>query len=77
VFEVYSRTQLEAALSSCGFTILQEVGSLVLYQTHFSPGGDLVIDWSRGQYEWEDFKKQLDFQGIPLECIRADLTNEQ
>ncbi len=60
----YSKGQIETALFEQGFNILQEVGSLVLYQKNVFPAIDLIIDWSQGTYEWQDLQAQLEYQGI-------------
>lgn len=62
--EKYTKSQVGAALSEHGFSILQEEGGFTIYQTNFYPGEDLIIDWVRGEYEWEDLRQQLEFQGI-------------
>jgi len=62
--EEYSREQIEAALAAAGISKLQEVGSLAVYNGNFYPGEDLVLDWSRGCYEWEDLRQHLEHQGV-------------
>lgn len=74
MLETYSREQVEAALTSCGWNILQEDGSgLVIYQTNFPPGGDLLIDWSKDICTWDTIKMQLDDFDISYDCILKEL----
>ena len=73
--ETYSKADVEAALTNVGFTIGPRVGALSLYQTNFSPGNDLVLDWSRGPLEWKDILGQLEFQGIDPDPIHTLLLN--
>ena len=67
--EEYTKTEVEAALFESDWVILDEQGSFTCYQTHFHPGGDLVLDWSRGKYEWWDLRAQLEFQNVDPEPI--------
>lgn len=71
--EPYKKAKVEAALIEHGFNILQTTGSFSFYQMHVSPGCDLVIDWSTGQYEWDDLKAQLEDEGIDPEPIHNSL----
>jgi len=64
VSEIYTKKQIEAALFDLGFTILQETGGFTIYQTNLYPGDDIVLDWSRGSFEWEDLRKQLEYHDI-------------
>lgn len=74
--ELYSKDRVEAALVACGWAILQQDKSgLVMYQTNFSPGGDLVIDWGRDSCSWEVIKMQLDDFGIDHNCILDKLAD--
>ena len=67
--ECYAKDKIEAALFQSGWTILDEHGDFTRYQTNFQPGGDLVLHWSRGKYEWEDLREQLEFQNIDYKPI--------
>ena len=69
--ESYGKKRVESVLCDKGFSILQERDGFTLYQTHMYPGGDLVIDWSKGKCGWEDLKKQLDDLDIDAEPIHA------
>lgn len=74
--EAFKKAVVEAALNDCGWAILQEEGGFTIYQTHFSPGDDLVLDWSRGEYRWEDILPQLESQDIDYQCIQQRLTDK-
>lgn len=73
--ETYGRKKTEKALLNCGFNILQEQGYLVTYQRNVYPGDELLLDWSRKQYDWEDLKRQLGNYGIDPEPIHTELTS--
>ena len=65
--DTFSKEQIETTLFEQGFNILQEEGSLVLYQKNVFPAIDLVLDWARGIYDWGDLQPQLEYQGINTE----------
>lgn len=70
----YDKASMEAALFKCGWTIFQEgTDDLTFYQTNFKPGGDLIIDWSKGTCEWSAVALQLEDQGIDSQPIRHSL----
>ena len=71
--EPYKQPEVEAALTEHGFNIQQLPGGFFFYQKHTSPGCDVLIDWSRGMYEWDDLRAQLVEQGIDPEPIHDTL----
>ena len=73
--EIYTKDQIEAALFECGFSILQEMGGFTIYQAHLYPGDEIVIDWSRGNYVWEDLEPQLKYHGIDPKPIHDYLSS--
>jgi len=77
VLENYTEAELEAALTSNGWTIREKKGSLTFYQTNFYPGGDLIIDWSQGSYAWESLEEQLVDQNITPQPIYDHLSQSK
>ncbi len=67
--ESYSREEVETALTEEHYTILQETGGLVIYQTLSYPGDNIVLDWSRGECEWSDIEAQLEDNGIDSQAV--------
>lgn len=73
--EPFTRSQVEAALTEDGYSVLQEMkGGLTIYGTNMYPGNELLLDWSRGEYEWGDLRKHLEFNGIDPKPIYERLS---
>lgn len=67
--KVYTKEQIEASLAEKGLTVMQETNGLRFYQSHTYPGHEIILDWSTGQIEWDDFKSQLDDSGIDSQSV--------
>ena len=68
----YDRDTIEKALFDQGWHIVHEEDDLAEYTTDFYPGGDIIIDWSRDTYAWDDLAAQLRDCGLdPNVVFRA------
>lgn len=72
--EIYTVPQIESALLSMGFTLIQEDSGLCLYGNNHYPGDELVLDSSRGSIDWPDLQAQLEWQGIDVGEVHRHLT---
>ena len=65
------RPTVEDALFGIGFSILQETPDcLVIYNNNRFPGGEIALDWSRGQILESDLIETLEEEGItPLPSL--------
>ena len=73
--EYYERSEVDAVLAELGYTIVDGPSGITYYNNNFFPGSEIMIDWSLGNYEWEDLKANLEFNDIDPDPIYERLRN--
>ena len=74
--EPISRDQSDFALSRMGYTVIDDESDLVRYRDDQYPGEPerlLHFDFRDGPIPWEDYKAQLEYEGVNVSVFLAEL----
>lgn len=78
--ELYSRQEVEAALSDLDYRFLSENDGQALYVKQGvsqSCLDDIVIDWYKNEASWEDLERQIKDQHLDAEPLHRGLTDNR
>lgn len=71
--EAVAQGETVAAFLRLGFAILAEEGGFIMLSDPTYPARPVQFDFSRGAIPWEDFRSQLEYEGVNVALFLAEL----
>ena len=71
--EAVTQGETVATFLRLGFDLLVEEGGFVMFSDPAYPARPVKLDFSRGVIPWEDFRSQLEYEGVNVAVFLAEL----